>query len=273
MPELPEVEFCARLLRRAAVGRVVLDAGALPGTPLRGGLDPARFSKGLDGRRIRAVERRGKQIWLRLDGPDLLLIHLGMTGKWVVGEGARARPGSRVWLRLDDGSRLDCLDPRRFGRIHLLSEAEALTHPEVAHLGPDALTLADAPEILFRALAGTRRPVKEALMDQHRIAGVGNIYAAEALFEARIHPQTPCAQLDADACRRLALAVVGVMHASLARETAEEITYLHEAQSSNPFAVYGRTGQPCLRCGCSIGRIVQQQRSTFFCPTCQLRPG
>lgn len=269
MPELPEVEFCARFLRRVAVGRTVIAAGATPGSPLRGGLDPARFSAGLAGRQVTAVDRQGKQLWLRLDGPEVLLVHLGMTGKWVLGEGNQARPGRRAWLQLDDGHRLDYLDPRRFGRLHLLSAAEAAVHPEVADLGPDALELAERPGGLHRALNGTRRTIKEVLMDQRRIAGVGNIYAVEALFEVGLHPETPANQVSLAQADALAVALGQVMRASLERETAGEITYLHEAQSENPFTVYGRAGEPCRACATPIVRTVRQGRSTFFCPRCQ----
>ena len=277
MPELPEVEFCAQVWRRVAVGRRVVAAGAEPGSPLRGDLDPARWSAGLTGRRIEAVHRRGKQLTVVLDAGLRLLVHLGMTGKWVAcGPEAPVRRGRRAWLHLDDHQRFDYLDPRRFGRLWLLPEAEATRHPEVVRLGPDALAVAATPGALHRALRGCRRPIKEALLDQHRVAGIGNIYAVEGLFAAGLHPDVPAEALSPEAADALAQGVGAAMEASLAREdataAAAEITYLHEAPGASPFQVYGRAGQPCRRCGAPVLRQVQHQRSTFFCGVCQRHP-
>lgn len=275
MPELPEVEFCARRLRDWAVRRRIVAVHALPGPPLRD-VTPAALEVGLRGRRVVGVDRRGKQLFVRLEGDLVLLAHLGMTGKFIrTAPRAPARPGERARLTLDDDAALAFVDPRRFGRLRLLPAADAARHPEVARLGPDALELCARPGGLRRALRRRgrgRRPIKVALMDQSVLAGVGNIYACEALFAARIDPSAPVATLSDAALDALAGHLVDCIEASLARERDDEITYLQEARATNPFRVYGRAGEPCPMCGRPLERTLQAGRGTFWCPRCQTLP-
>lgn len=272
MPELPEVEFCARRLRDWAVGRRIGAVWAAPGKPLRD-ISPAALAAGLRDRRVEGVARLGKQLFVRLDAERVLLAHLGMTGKFVRLEPASPpRAGERVRLDLDDGSALAFVDPRRFGRLRLLAEAEARRHPEVAKLGEDALELCARPRALGAVLRG-RRPVKVALMDQTVLAGVGNIYASEALFAARISPDAPASSLTPAQVDALAHHLRACMLESIEREQDAEIAYLHEADSANPFRVYGRAGEPCPVCGEPIRRTVHAGRGTFSCPRCQPPPG
>jgi len=274
MPELPEVEIAARNLRSWAEGRRIERAEADPrGRRLfRPGTGRA-FAAALSGARLSRVERRGKQLLVTLAtpaGPLGLLSHLGMTGKWVRREpGADPPSHSRARLHLDDGAVLHYRDPRLFGRLRLVPGARFETVPEVAALGPDPLQDGVDPGRLAVALARTRRPVKVAMLDQRLLPGVGNIQASEALFRARIDPRRRASALSRPEVRRLAAAVVASVREAISREEGAEITYVEESGAENPFRVYGRAGEPCPRCRRAIRRIVQAQRSTFFCPRCQ----
>ncbi len=267
MPELPEVEFCARRLTAWLVGRRIERVEAIPGTPLRD-VDPKTLSRRLTQRTAIAVRRRGKQLLLDLDDGQVLLVHLGMTGKFLLDE-PTPRSGTRVKLHLAGGQRLDFVDPRRFGRVRILAPGES--HPELDKLGPDALELARDPAA-FAAVLETKREVKVALMDQSRLAGVGNIYAAEALHDARIDPRVPAHRLRTAERTLLAAVLVKTFEASLARETGDEINYLPEAEAENPFRIYGREGERCPECGATVARFDQAGRSTFWVPEWQNRP-
>lgn len=266
MPELPEVEFAARRLRSWAIGHTIARVDAEGGRPLYDA-EPEDLAV-LGGRRVEAVRRHGKQLFIDLDDGRVLTSHLGMTGKWLrLPEHAPARDGTRLTLLLDDGNRLDYIDPRRLGRLRLLAPGER--HPELDRLGPDVLELCARPGALAEQLSWSKREIKVALMDQESLAGVGNIYAAEALHRARISPFKPAASLAEPAWTRLQAALVAVMQESLARERDDEIRYLQDREAKNPFRVYGRTDEPCPDCGAAIMRTVQQGRSTFSCPVCQ----
>ncbi len=267
MPELPEVEFCARKLRGWLDGRRIDAVEATPGRPLID-VDPVALARDLVGRRVAGIRRLGKQLFVDLSGERCLLVHLGMTGKWVP-RAAQKRKHARLSLRLDDGRWLDFIDPRKFGRIRLLRSAALESDPEIGRLGPDALLLSRQPRTLRPILQRTKRAIKVALLDQSLLAGVGNIYAAEALHRVRVDPRAPADTLSPRKSAALARALGAVMTESLERETDDEITYLQEARASNPFDVYGREGEACVQCGGEIRRFVQQARSTFWCPRCQ----
>jgi formamidopyrimidine-DNA glycosylase len=279
MPELPEVEYAARTLRRLAVGRrleaVVLDPRARrilrPATP-------AAVARALTGARLEAVGRHGKHLLLTLaapGGPLGLLSHLGMTGQWR-GAPADAPPGPhvRAAFRLDDGTALHYDDPRMFGRLRLVPGARFDAIPELAALGPDPLAgglhAGRLAEVLEAGLARTRRPVKVALLDQGLLAGVGNIHAAEACWRARLDPRRRADRLTSAEVRRLARAVAASLAFALSKLDGPDLVYI-EAGGENPFHVYDRAGARCRHPGCggAIQRIVQAQRSTFYCPRCQ----
>lgn len=272
MPELPEVEFAARRLRQWAVGRTVSAAHAEPGSPLRD-IEPAALVAGLCGRRFEGVRRHGKLMLIDLSGRWTLLSHLGMTGKWLSHAlDEPPRSGTRLRLTLDGQRRLDYVDPRRFGHLRLLPADDAARHPTVTGLGPDALEVCRTVGALAERLGSTKRAIKVALMDQALLAGVGNIYAAEALWMAGINPFERACDLSADAFGRLAASIVRSMTESLDRERDGEIRYIQDRAAKNPFEVYGRADGPCPTCGDTVVRAQQQQRSTFYCPTCQPAP-
>lgn len=269
MPELPEVEFAARRLRAWAVGRTITAVDAEPGAPLRD-VDPVALAQGLIGRAFEGVRRHGKLMLIDLSGAMTLLSHLGMTGKWLrATPDDPARPGTRVRIGLDDGHRLDYVDPRRLGHLRYVPRDEVAHHPALTGLGPDVLDVCAKPGALAEALGWTKRAIKPALMEQSLVAGVGNIYAAEALWMVGISPFARACDLTEADFGRLAAAIARSMKDSLARERDDEIRYIQDRAAQNPFEVYGRTDAPCPRCRATIIRALQQQRSTFYCPVCQ----
>jgi formamidopyrimidine-DNA glycosylase len=274
MPELPEVEFAARTLRRLALGRRVEAARADPrARRLFRPSTPAAVIGALTGARLEAVGRHGKQLLLTLAapaGPLGLISHLGMTGKWSGGPAAPATAHARLTLTLDDGTALHYDDPRMFGRLRLVPRADFASVEEVAALGPDPIHHGIDPAALAAGLAATRRPVKVALLDQGLLAGVGNIHAAEACWRARLDPRRRADRLTPTEVAALARGLRATFRFALAKLDGLEIEYLEEG-GENPFHVYGREGARCRHPGCggAVRRLVQAQRSTYFCPRCQ----
>jgi formamidopyrimidine-DNA glycosylase len=264
MPELPEVEVARRnlekWLRRQTLTQVELSPRIFVGNA------PA-FAKKLRGRTVVAVERRGKWLRLGLDDDLVLFSHLGMTGKWVLRKQADPTlPYERA--RLDSAKRsVRYIDPRLFGTLvgAIGDDAPAAWRA----LGPDALVDGVDPTQLQAKLARRKKSIKEALLDQTVLAGVGNIQAAEALWRAKIHPERRADTLTAKEVGALADGIVGSIRDTLAREDGPEIVYVEEAGAENPFDVYGKQGQPCPRCGTTLMRLVQAGRSTVYCPKCQ----
>ena len=269
MPELPEVEIASRQLRRWLAGRRIVSARAAKSRVIRGQTQ-ARFA-GLAGHRLLGIERFGKWMLLSFDGGEGLISHLGMTGKWVLREGGdQAPPWVRASLVLDDGHALDYRDMRLFGRLIRGKTEQLRASPSLRALGPDPLGGIDVDR-LHAALVRTRRSMKEALMDQRTLAGLGNIQVSESLYRAKIDPRRPAVSMTREETARLARAIDESLRATLDDEdSAEPITYVEEG-GENVFLVYDRARQPCGTCETPIERIVQGGRSTFFCPTCQPR--
>jgi formamidopyrimidine-DNA glycosylase len=274
MPELPEVEFAARCLRRWARRRAIAAAELDPrARRIFRPASPAAFARAIEGARVEGVRRLGKHLLLTLakDGAPLgLLSHLGMTGKWVrTPAGAEAPRHSRARLRLDDGRALHYVDMRLFGRLRIVPGARFEDVPELRGLGPDPLAEGIDVDRLAALLGKTKLPVKVKLLDQRLLPGVGNIHAAEACFRARIDPRRPSRSLTRAEVKRLADGILASFHLTLDAEKGPEITYVEEG-GANPFLVYAREGETCPRCRREeIRRIVQAGRSTFFCPRCQ----
>jgi formamidopyrimidine-DNA glycosylase len=275
MPELPEVETIAADLRPELIGgRFVAGHILWPRTlaePAAGLLD-ARLA----GRTVLDVGRRGKYLLIHLDPAAGLIFHLRMTGQLdVVAADAPVLHGPhlRAWFELADGRRLAFTDARKFGRIWLVDDVTSV----VGKLGPEPLDWAFTPEVLAGRLAGRRVAIKPLLLDQTVIAGVGNIYADEALFLAGIHPRRPAADLTGAEIGRLCEAIRFVLRESVeARGTMlrdYRTPYGQEGAYQNRLRVYQQTGQLCPRCGAPIERIRVTQRSTHFCPRCQPAPG
>jgi formamidopyrimidine-DNA glycosylase len=270
VPELAEVEIAARNLRRWTAGRQI---EAVEGDPRARRIfrpsTPRTFSAALAGARFGEIRRVGKNLLVSLqkDGaPVGLLSHLGMTGKWLLRDGAAEPPRfSRARFRLDGGEVLHYADMRLFGRLRVVPGARFEEVPDVLALGPDPLETGIDEARLAEALARSKLPVKVRIMDQRVVPGVGNIYASEACFRARIDPRRPARTLSRAEVKRLAGAILDAFREGIARQESPEIEYVEEG-GENPFLVYGREGEPCPRGRGTIRRIVQAGRATFFCP-------
>lgn len=270
MPELPEVEHARRGLVHWTKGRTITRVVVADARVVQGGVK-AKVPARLAGRRVMAVVRRGKWLEMQLDEGPRLYSHLGMSGKWVTRPvGAPAERFEKARFDLLKGgvaTSVRYIDPRVLGRMRLEDPEPAFWRK----LGPDPLHDGVDPKALAAKLAKKALAIKEAIMDQAILAGVGNILATEALFLARMDPRTRADRLGAAAVKRLARAIVQAIDRSLALEAGPEITYVSESRKSNPFKVYGRGGEPCPRCKEPLTRIVLGGRGTVFCAKCQPR--
>jgi formamidopyrimidine-DNA glycosylase len=270
MPELPEVEHVARQLREALVGRSIVGARVYWPRAIAG-MEPEDFVARLTGRRVSGTGRRAKYLLIRLDDGDVLVVHRRMSGNLTLADPSKEYPYTRVELCLDDGRRLLYTDPRKFGRLALVPGDELPTF--FAPLGPEPLEDDFTPQVLAERLAGRQRPIKALLLDQGVVAGLGNIYADEALFRAGIHPLRPAASLTPDEIARLHAGIRGALQAGIDHRGTTfgryRDVYDQAGENLGHVEVYQRTGEPCVRCGTPIQRIVVAQRGTHFCPHCQ----
>ncbi|MBL8921946.1 MAG: bifunctional DNA-formamidopyrimidine glycosylase/DNA-(apurinic or apyrimidinic site) lyase [Myxococcaceae bacterium] len=271
MPELPEVEFARRALTKWVDGRSIVRTEADPKVRTFRGSN-VKDVEALVGR-VERIERRGKFLLLTFSDGRGAIAHLGMTGKFLKRPaGAEAR-WSRARFVLDSGEVIHFQDPRLFGLIQPVPAAELSRNQAVAKLGIDPLVDGLTAAQLEAALAASRQELKVALMDQERVAGLGNIHAAEALFRANLHPARAPGSLTKDEWARLAKAIHDGISFALEAEAGEEIEYVEEPGAKNPFLVYGRDGEPCPVCHAPIASVDQGGRTTFFCPSCQPKPG
>jgi formamidopyrimidine-DNA glycosylase len=266
MPELPEVEVAARALRRWTKGKSVTAAEAEPCRVFRGA--DARAFTALRGK-VTSITRRGKYLMVAFADGRGFVGHLGMTGKWVRREAGQSEPYSKARLRLDSGEVLHYRDPRMFGRIEPAAASELPKVPAVAALGVDPLVDGLDADRLREALAGTSSDLKVALMDQSRVAGLGNIHAAEALYRAHLHPARKPASLSSAEWTTLAGAIHAALQFALEHEDGDDIRYVEEPGAPNPFLVYGREGDSCPACGSAFASFTQGGRTTWYCPGCQ----
>lgn len=273
MPELPEAETIVRDLRRRLPGSRITSARIPYPHILAPNLTPHTLHDAVEGSVFADVQRRGKNVVFLMEDGLRIVVNLGMTGRLVVDDAPRASELRHVAARftLADGRSLIFDDTRRFGRIDLYDPAAWKQRDR--ELGAEPLRPSFTAARLHAFTKASRSPIRNWLLDQRRIAGVGNIYASEALFRARIHPVRPANTLDADEAARLHRALRAVLRDAIRARGTTLRDYRDgsgEAGSFEPrLRVYGRDGQPCLRCGDTIERIVLSNRSAFFCPTCQ----
>ncbi|MCP3062084.1 bifunctional DNA-formamidopyrimidine glycosylase/DNA-(apurinic or apyrimidinic site) lyase [Myxococcus sp. K38C18041901] len=268
MPELPEVEIARRNLVRWFTGRRLVRAEA-DDTRVFRGADRARFAQ-LQGR-LESLVRRGKYLLFSFEEGRGLLGHLGMTGKFVRRAPTDVVPYSRARFHLDDDQVLHFADARMFGRMEPTPAAGLRSLDVVKALGRDPLADGLTAGQLEQAVASSKQDLKVALMDQARIAGLGNIHAAEALFRAGLHPARKPSTLTPDDWKRLVQAIRESIDFGLEEQQGEEPVYLEDGGSENPFLVYGRGDGPCSRCGSPVESFTQAGRTTYACPKCQPR--
>jgi formamidopyrimidine-DNA glycosylase len=275
MPELPEVETVMRGLAARLAGRTIVRA-QINRPDLRWPI-PAGLAQRLTGARVTDFRRRAKYILMRLDGGDSVLVHLGMSGRMLIGPN---RPNQEtahehVVLETDDGWRVGFVDPRRFGSIDLVRTAAEDAHKLLTGLGPEPLGADFTVAALSDALAGKKTPIKAALLDQKTVAGLGNIYVCEALFRARISPLRSAHTVPGARAARLVPEIKATLTEAIAAggsslrdyvQTNGELGYFQHA-----WKVYGRENEACSVCPACRGirRIVQSGRSTFYCPQVQ----
>jgi len=275
MPELPEVEHVVRALRPIVTGRRIL-AAELNLKRIAPELSRASFGKKLRNALITGVGRRGKYILFELESGRLLATHLRMTGKFVsLTTDESLPPYAHVVFYFDDERRLVFCDMRQFGRMRLITNAARLPK-ELTTLAPEPFSDDFTEEYLIETLARSRRSLKQLLLDQTRVLGLGNIYAVEALFLAGINPMKPANRLSKPRARKLYQAIRQVLREAIDAGSTLQIDMAdgngsYFGKTERFWRVYEREGEPCVNCGTRIKRIVHGGRSTYYCPRCQIR--
>ncbi len=286
MPELPEVETIRRQLEPELRGRRIEELEVLDERWSRPH-PPAILETAVSGRPITGLDRRGKYLLMRLDRGETLVMHLRMTGNLLLVGDDERHPGDRrlprpsdeerhlrARFRLEDGRELWFTDARRFGEGLLLGDA-ALEERFRGRLGVEPLSEEFTPEALAEAAAGRSAPLKSFLLNQSTVAGVGNIYADEALFRARLHPLSPAGSMRPEHHRALHEAIIETLEAGISGGGASIDDYRdargERGMVQEEFLVHTREGLPCVSCGEPVKRIVVAGRSTYFCPSCQVR--
>jgi formamidopyrimidine-DNA glycosylase len=276
VPELPEVETTRRCLEPDLASARIVDVDVRRNRMVRRQARPRDFADRLRGRRIRRLGRRGKFLMADLDGDITWVTHLGMSGRVAMASPDEPeRPHTNVVVRTDRDQEFRLIDPRTFGFV-VAWTPEELEASSLGSLGPDAYDALPRSRALHHVLEGRAAPIKSLLLDQHLLAGLGNIYADEALHRARIAPSRPGGSLTIDEVQRLRRAIRATLDAGLkwGGTSLDDLAYLlpdgRAGEYVHRLKVYGRSGELCRRCGTEIRRAVLRQRSTHWCPQCQI---
>ena len=276
MPELPEVESLRRILARSAIGRSFA-VTRIREPRLRRMLAPG-FAQAIAGATIERVARRAKYLLLELSGGGVIIVHLGMSGSLThrdagFADGTFDPRHDHVELLLDDGTRLVYNDPRRFGLLKFVTRAELDRTAELSGIGPEPLGSEFNAEYLWRITRRRKAAIKNMLMDQRIVAGVGNIYAAEILFRAGVRPTRPAGKVTRAETERIVAATPTILRAAIGSRGTTFRSYRDSRGQPGRFAaklkVYDREGKPCLTCSTPIRNVTVGQRSSFYCPQCQ----
>jgi formamidopyrimidine-DNA glycosylase len=273
MPELPEVETVVAGIRPHLVGTCITEV-VLRRADIRLPI-PTDLPQRVAGQRVLAVSRRAKYVQVALANGYTLLVHLGMSGRLTLlpQDGFTPRTHDHVLWRLEDGMQLVFHDPRRFGVVTGMDAWEVASHPLIRHLGPEPLGEAWDGKALHQALQGRRVAIKQAIMDARLVVGVGNIYASETLFRARILPDRPVQSLSTAECHALVATTQQVLREAIASGGSTLRDYVRSSGDpgyfQHKFQVYGREGEGCVVCDSPVQRLVQGGRSSFFCASCQ----
>jgi formamidopyrimidine-DNA glycosylase len=270
MPEMPEIETLARKLRKVLIGKQVAEVH-LSGLPLRKPIADG-FATKLQGRTIRKVVRRGKYLILRLDPQAFWLMHLGMSGR-VLYNAPAAAIHTHAIVKFSDSTTLEYRDHRRFGLLAIYELPSIKSIPELSALGIDPLSPGFDRDWLFSLLQKSRQEIKSFLLDQRYIAGIGNIYACEALFLARINPSRRCWTLTQRETAKLVHSIRQVLRLAIRHRGTSFSDFMdsdgNQGGNQVNLRVFQREGKDCVRCGAAIRRIRQGNRSSFFCYRCQ----
>jgi formamidopyrimidine-DNA glycosylase len=276
MPELPEVESLRRILVRTAVGRKILNVKV--GEKRLRRRVAADLAAKTAGRRIVKLSRRAKYLIIELDSDDVMLVHLGMSGSLTHRhDGFRADDfdprHDHIDFMLDDGSRLVYNDPRRFGMVALVDRAALASTAELKGLGPEPLSREFNADYLAAKARGRSAAIKNLIMDQRIVAGIGNIYASEILFLAGVRPTRKAGRVTRSEIEKIVAATPAVLRAAIGRNGTTFRSYRDSRGQPGRFAerlrVYGREGDPCYTCSTPIRNVVVGQRASFYCPKCQ----
>ncbi|MFN2187734.1 MAG: DNA-formamidopyrimidine glycosylase [Candidatus Promineifilaceae bacterium] len=270
MPELPEVETVVRSLRQRLIAKTIQDVENQWPRQLATH-DIRALREQIAGTRIKTIHRRGKYIVFGLDSDDWLIIHLKMTGQLLIQKDQDALDNHvHTIFQLSDGEQLRFHDVRKFGRVYLTSDSSEI----LGALGPEPLDSSFTAPSLHKMLSGRKRIIKPLLLDQEFIAGIGNIYADEALHLAQISPRRNSAAITLAEAKRLHAGIVSTLQSAIDLGGATINDYRQpdgsEGEMQNTLRAYGREGEPCLRCSGVITRIVLGSRSTYYCPNCQV---
>ena len=273
MPELPEVETIRRGLEPQLVGRAIIDVRVRQ-PQLREVVDARALQREAVDRAITAVQRRAKYLLFRLHPDRVMMIHLGMTGRLSVGPPApQDTPHDHLIFDLGDDLELRYNDARRFGMCWITTDVQLAAHPRMRHLGPEPLSPDFTADYLRERARGSRRPVKNFLMDATVVVGVGNIYASECLYLARIRPTREVGRMRSQHWTRVRDAVRQVLQTAIEHRGTTLSDYVdsagREGDFQNQLSVYGREGEACAQDRRRIVRIVQAGRSSYYCPGCQ----
>ncbi len=274
MPELPEVETVAAALRSHLPGRQLTEV-TIRCEKLRRPI-PVKALQNLVNEAIVGVRRRAKYLLVDISDGQTLVIHLGMTGTLrLTDKGETAERHDHLDLQLDNGKCLRFRDPRKFGLVMVVKPNAQGEIEELGKLAPEPLSEEFSADYFYRLSRQRTTPVKNFIMDQRRVVGVGNIYASESLFRTRIRPTTTVGRLGQERCRQLVKTIKEVLSEAIATGGTTISDFRQVDGSEGAFArelqVYGRAGEPCIRCGQPIEKIVIGGRSTFYCPQCQKR--
>lgn len=276
MPEMPEVEIIRRYLDKILTGRKIMEISLLLPRQVKWP-DPEKYCAMAIGRSIRGVNRRGKYLLLALDNANELVFHLRMTGRLVYApDGAIHDSYARLVFRLDGGSALIYGDTRTLGALYALAPGERWRIPGLDEMGPEPLAAEFSPAYLQQAVKGHKTIIKSFLLNQKYIGGIGNIYADEALFLAKIHPLRQAGSLSSEECRALHQAINTVIQAGIRDGGTTFRDYQNgegkQGHHQEHLFVYNRRGEPCRSCGTPIVKITAGGRGTHYCPACQPEP-
>ncbi len=269
MPELPEVETIKNELAPLVTGRRIKTVDFLWAKTLVSPSIP-EFDARVKGTLVKTLERRGKYLIFNLESGDFLLVHFRMTGSFLASrDKSLSSKHTRAVIRLDDGTNMYFIDPRKFGKFYLVSD---LNVKALDKLGPEPMTAAFTSAVLTKLLEGRKAPIKAVLVDQGFIAGIGNMYADEILFESRLNPLRPADSLTSDEIKRMHKEIKQVLKRAIENKGASISNYFRpggeKGSAHERFKVAHRKGE-CSVCGGPIERIVVRQRGTYFCPVCQ----